>query len=140
VPNDSFYLIYRCPMEVRRYESVVIFNPRLTDAQIKEEIKKIESLIQSNKAELLGVDTWGKKEMAFEFDKQRSGYYVVFNYQSENHEVPNELQSILRITDSVSKFQTHLIPAKIRKFKGNPLRYTQPRTDIDDADFGGDFD
>lgn len=127
-------------MEVRRYESVVIFNPRLNDAQIKEEIKKIETLLKSNKAEVTSVDTWGKKEAAFEFNKQRMGYYVAFNYESANHEAPNELQSILRITDSVHKFQTHLIRTKTRKFKGNPRRLTQPRTDIDDYDFGGDYE
>lgn len=127
-------------MEVRRYESVVIFNPRLSDVQLKEEIKKIEALLKTNKADVKSVDTWGKKEAAFEFNKQRMGYYVAFNYESANHEAPNELQSILRITDSVHKFQTHLIKTKTRKFKGNPRRLTQPRTDIDDYDFGGDYE
>lgn len=127
-------------MEVRRYESVVIFNPRLSDAQLKEEIKKVESILQKNNAKITGVDTWGKKEAAFEFKKQRFGYYVAFNYESENHEAPNELQSILRISDSVHKFQTHVIKSKTRKFKGNPRRLTQPRTDIDDYDFGGDYE
>ena len=127
-------------MEVRRYESVVVFNPRLSDAQLKEEIKKVESILQSNNAQITGVDTWGKKEMAFEFNKQRSGVFVAFNYESANHEAPNALQSVLRITDSVHKFQTHLINTQPRKFKGNPIRLTQPRTDIDDYDFGGDFE
>jgi small subunit ribosomal protein S6 len=127
-------------MEARRYESVVIFNPRLTDAQIKEEIKKVETILTSNAATVTGVDTWGKKEAAFSFNKQRQGYYVVFNYEAANHEAPNALQSVLRITDSVHKFQTHLIKTKTRKFKGNPRRLTQPRTDTDDFDFGGDYD
>ena len=127
-------------MEVRRYESVVIFNPRLSDAQLKEEIKKIETLLKNNKADVMSVDTWGKKEAAFEFKKQRMGYFVAFNYESANHEAPNELQSILRITDSVHKFQTHLINTKPRKFKGNPRRLTQPRTDLEDYDFGGDYE
>ena len=127
-------------MEARRYESVVIFNPRLTDAQIKEEIKKVENILKSNNANITGVDTWGKKEAAFSFDKQRFGYYVAFNYESSNHEVPTALQSILRITDSVQKFQTHLIRTKTRKFKGNPKRLTQPRTDGEDFEFGGDFE
>jgi small subunit ribosomal protein S6 len=127
-------------MEVRRYESVVVFNPRLSDAQIKEEIKKVETILQNNNAKITGVDTWGKKEMSYEFNKQRFGYFVAFNYESSNHEAPNELQSILRITDSVHKFQTHSIRAKTRKFKGNPRRLTQPRTDMEDYDFGGDFE
>jgi small subunit ribosomal protein S6 len=125
-------------MEVRRYESVVVFNPRLSDSQIKEEVKKVEALLAAQNAKVSTVDTWGKKEAAFSFGKQKFGYYVVFNYETANHQAANELQSVLRINESVQKFQTHLIHTKVRKFKGNPKRLQNPRTDGDDFDFGGD--
>jgi ribosomal protein S6 len=125
-------------MEARRYESVVVFNPRLSDSQIKEEVKKVEALLAAQNAKVSTVDTWGKKEAAFSFGKQKFGYYVVFNYETANHQAANELQSVLRINESVQKFQTHLIHTKARKFKGNPKRLQNPRTDGDDFDFGGD--
>ncbi len=125
-------------MEVRRYESVVVFNPKLNDAQVKEEIKKVEGILTSNKATITGVDQWGKKELSFSFKKQKFGVFVTFSYETSNHDAPSELQSILRISDSVHKFQTHLINTKPRKFKGNPKRLTQPRTDGEDFDFGGE--
>jgi ribosomal protein S6 len=125
-------------MEARRYESVVVFNPRLSDSQIKEEVKKVEALLAAQNAKVSTVDTWGKKEAAFSFGKQKFGYYVVFNYETANHQAANELQSVLRINESVQKFQTHLIHTKVRKFKGNPKRLQNPRTDGDDFDFGGD--
>lgn len=125
-------------MEARRYESVVVFNPRLTDSQIKDEVKKVETLLAANSAKISSVDTWGKKEAAFSFNKQKFGYYVVFNYESANHEAPNALQSVLRINESVQKFQTHLIHTKTRKFKGNPKRLQNPRSEGDDFDFGVD--
>lgn len=125
-------------MEVRRYESVVVFNPRLNDAQLKEEIKKVEGILTSNDAKVTGVDQWGKKELAFAFQKQKFGFCVAFNYESQNHAAPNALQSILRITDSVHKFQTHLIRSTTRKFKGNPKRLNQPRQEGEDSDYGGE--
>ena len=125
-------------MEARRYESVVVFNPRLTDAQIKDEVKKVETLLAANDAKVSTVDTWGKKEAAFSFNKQKFGYYVVFNYESANHQVANALQAVLRINESVQKFQTHLVHTTARKFKGNPKRLQNPRTDGDDFDFGVD--
>ena len=125
-------------MEARRYESVVVFNPRLSDSQIKEEVKKVEAVLAAQNAKVSTVDTWGKKEAAFSFGKQKFGYYVVFNFETANHQAANELQSVLRINESVQKFQTHLIHTKVRKFKGNPKRLQNPRTDGDDFDFGGD--
>lgn len=127
-------------MEVRRYESVVVFNPRLSDSQIKDEVKKVEALLAANKATLQGVDTWGKKEAAFSFNKQKFGYYVVFNYEASNHEVPNALQAVLRINESVQKFQTHLIKTATRKFKGNPKRLQNPRSEGDEFDFGDSYE
>ena len=32
-------------MEVRRYESVVVFKPRLSDSQVKDEVKKVEAVL-----------------------------------------------------------------------------------------------
>ncbi|MEY4669403.1 MAG: hypothetical protein RL518_2102 [Pseudomonadota bacterium] len=125
-------------MEARRYESVVVFNPRLSDSQIKEEVKKVETLLAARNAKISSVDTWGKKEAAFSFNKQKFGYYVVFNYETENHQAANELQAVLRINESVQKFQTHVINTKVRKFKGNPKRLQNPRTEGDDFDFGVD--
>ena len=128
-------------MEVRRYESVVVFNPRLSDSQIKDEVKKVEALLAANEAKISTVDTWGKKEAAFSFHKQRFGYYVVFNYEAANHQAPNALQATLRINESVQKFQTHLIHTKVRKFKGNPKRIDDPRTEGDDFEYGaGQYD
>jgi small subunit ribosomal protein S6 len=124
-------------MEVRRYESVVVFDPRLSDSQIKDEIKKFEGILASNQAKVTSVDTWGRKEAAFAFNKQRTGVYVAFNYEASNHEAPNALQSILRITESVNKFQTHLIRSKVRKFKGNPKLLQNPRSG-DEFDFGAE--
>jgi ribosomal protein S6 len=58
-------------MEARRYESVVVFNPRLSDSQIKDEVKKVETLLAANDAKVSTVDTWGKKEAAFSFSSLR---------------------------------------------------------------------
>jgi ribosomal protein S6 len=116
---------------------VVVFDPRLSDSQIKDEIKKFEGILASNQAKVTSVDTWGRKEAAFAFNKQRTGVYVAFNYEASNHEAPNALQSILRITESVNKFQTHLIRSKVRKFKGNPKLLQNPRSG-DEFDFGAE--
>jgi small subunit ribosomal protein S6 len=124
-------------MEVRRYESIIVFNPRLNDSQLKDEIKRVEGILANNKAKVTGVDSWGKKEIAYLVKKERFGYYVVFNYESENHAAPNELGSLLRITENVHKFQTHVISETTRKFKGNPKRVITPGMD-DDYEFGND--
>jgi small subunit ribosomal protein S6 len=127
-------------MEVRNYESVVIFKSNLNDSQLKDEIKRVEGILTSNQATVSKVDNLGRKELAYNLNKQRHGVYVVYTYQSANYEVPNALQSVLRISDAVAKFETHIVKTKTRKFKGNPKRLLQPRTDSDDFDYGDSYE
>ena len=125
-------------MDVRKYESIVVFSPKLNDSQLKDEIKRVEGILTSQKATMIGVDSWGKKEISFLVKKERFGHYVVFNYESANHQAPNELTTVLRISENVQLFQTHVINSKVRKFKGNPKRAALKDGDSDDFDFGSD--
>ena len=47
----------------------------------------------------------GKKKLAYEIKKNKEGYYVVINFES-NPELIKELERVYRITDDVIKFLT----------------------------------
>ena len=85
-----------------RYESVVIINSSLEEAKIKAVIEKISNLINSN-GKVETVEEVGTKKLAYEINKQKEGYYVIFNFES-NPTAIAELERIYRITDEVIKF------------------------------------
>lgn len=115
---------------MRRYETIVIIDPNLGEAQVKDEQKKLEDLLKNNSAVNISVDKWGKKEIAFYVGKHRFGTYLCFRYESDNHDVVGAVGAILRITESVIRFQSHRLDLKPRKFKGNPRR--KPVGDLDE--------
>ena len=106
----------------RSYETIVVFRPDIGDAQVKDEQKKIENLITSNGAKSVVLDVWGKKDIAYTVKKFKSGSFVCYKYESDVSDTVKNVTSVLRITDSVIKFQTHVTNLKTRKFKGNPQR------------------
>lgn len=118
----------------RKYESIAIFNPTLSEAAIKDEIKKFEKFLETNSAKNIQVDNWGRKQIAYAVEKQSYGTFVCFKFESENHEIVNQLNAIFRITDNVIKYQSHKIIEKVRKFKGNPKRKTPIHSDEDFGD------
>lgn len=122
---------------MRSYESVVVFNPSLSETQLKDELKKVEGILASNKALDIKVNNWGRKEIAYIVKKQKNGYFTVFNYNAPDHGIVKNLAGLLRIADNVLKFQTHRINTKVRKFKGNPRRSAQ---DSSLGDFAEDSD
>lgn len=125
---------------MRSYESVLIFDPGLTPDQLGGEVEKVEKLISSHGGEGIEVEHWDRREIAYVMKKRKSGHYVNIRYQCGNHGVVDELAAVLRITDTVVKFQTHRSTATSRGFKGNPIILKAGPRDVAEDEFGSDDD
>lgn len=86
------------------YESVIILKGTYTEDEYKkalnEIIEKIKKLIEIEK-----VDEIGLKKLAYEVNKQKTGYYVVVYYKATSQAVL-EIERIYRINEDVIKFLT----------------------------------
>jgi small subunit ribosomal protein S6 len=105
-----------------KYETIIVFKPDLNEAQVKEEGKKVETLLKNEGAIEVATETWGRKDLAYPVHKCKAGTYVCFKYTSDTSDTVKNVTSVLRISEPVIKFQTHRIAEKVRKFKGNPRR------------------
>ena len=89
---------------MQKYETVVIFDGALPEETIAKEQLKIEELIKAN-GNLEKTDVWGKKELAYEIDKNKSGFYTFFLYEFSGD--ANELISgAVRYNDKVIRTMT----------------------------------
>ena len=89
---------------MNKYESVIIIDPTLEEAEIKDVITKFTDLI-NNDGKVENVEERGVTKLAYDVKKHSEGYYVVFTFEA-NPEHISELERIYRITDSVLKFLT----------------------------------
>lgn len=110
---------------MRKYECVVILSSQLNDERIKEETKKIETLITNSKGININVESWGRKQLSYELMKESQGTYLCFTFDTINSAAVESIGAILRISESVLKFQMHRKNLPTRKFKGNPQRLTK---------------
>lgn len=81
------------------YESVLVISMKLGEEGVEALSQKFQGIIQSN-ATLDSVDTWGKRRLAYEINKESEGYYVLFNFTS-SADFPAELDRLYKITDGV---------------------------------------
>lgn len=95
---------------INKYESIFIIDVTKTEEETASIVEKIKSLIESN-ATLEGVDTWGKRRLAYEINDQNEGYYVLVNFASKP-EFPKELERIYGITDGIIR---HIVIRKDEK-------------------------
>ena len=85
------------------YESLFILNPALDDAEVKKVIDKVEGYIKKGEGEVLKIDNWGKKKLAYEVKKQKKGNYILLNFRMKAGAI-RELERSLKLTDPVIKF------------------------------------
>ncbi|BAT72452.1 small subunit ribosomal protein S6 [Thermosulfidibacter takaii ABI70S6] len=92
-------------MEKRCYESVVVFTPDLTEQEQEEQIKWVKELIAKNDGQLLKVDVWGKRKLAYEIEKKKEGYYVLFLFWGTPYTVEG-MEKAYRINHNILRYLT----------------------------------
>ena len=87
------------PKITGKYETIFIVNATLTEEAINAVVEKFTNLIAEN-GEIIKVDPWGKRRMAYAIDDMNEGYYVFIEFESKP-EFPAELDRIFGITEGV---------------------------------------
>ncbi|MDD4168988.1 MAG: 30S ribosomal protein S6 [Desulfotomaculaceae bacterium] len=85
---------------MRKYEVVYILRPDLDEEKNTEVIEKFNDLIVSQGGEIIKLDKWGKRRLAYEVRDFREGFYVVLHINAES-KVSSELDRVFKITDEV---------------------------------------
>ena len=88
---------------MRRYETIFIASPTLTDEQADKLVKQYEGIIAEQGGELLKTDKWGRKKLAYEVQKFSEGYYTLFEMNAGPTLIA-ELERRFRNNDVVIKY------------------------------------
>ncbi len=82
-----------------KYELLYIIDVDKTEEETAAIVERFKSLIEAN-GELVEMEEWGKRKLAYEINYLSEGYYVLVKFTS-GPEFPAELDRILGITDGV---------------------------------------
>lgn len=86
------------------YEVTFIIDPTLDDEKKDAAIERVKEVI-SSEGEVVNVDVWGLRRLAYPIQKQNDGYYAVIEFKAEPT-LPQELDRRLKISDD---FIRHII-------------------------------
>jgi small subunit ribosomal protein S6 len=77
-----------------------IIRPTLTDEGFQGVIKTINELFENHGGRITEVDEWGIRELAYEIDDFKKGYYVKFSVEADNAAV-SEYDRICNINEDI---------------------------------------
>jgi small subunit ribosomal protein S6 len=67
----------------RNYETVFILTPVLSDVQMKDTVDKFVNLLKEEGADVVNVENWGIKKMAYTIQKKTTGFYIMVEYKAD---------------------------------------------------------
>lgn len=88
---------------IRNYESVVIVKENASIEAQKELFRKNKGIIESFDGELATIETWGKKYLANEINKEKQGVFFHVTFKANANAV-SELERTMKINDDVLRY------------------------------------
>jgi len=88
---------------LRIYELLYIIKPDLDAEQTAATVEKFAELVRSNKGEIVKLDQWGKRRLAYEVQDYREGFYVLMQFKAEPA-VASEVERIMKISENIIKY------------------------------------
>src|SRR5215471_2627082 len=101
---------------MRHYEIMFIVNPNATEEEIDKINAQLENIITSGGGTIEKIEKMGKRRLAYEVDKQREGYYVLFTIVG-NGDIIKECERRLRVMDAVIKYITVRTDEEVRRLE-----------------------
>ena len=97
---------------MRRYETMVIIDPDLSEQDRTGLFDRIGERIAGQSGYLVERDEWGTRKLAYEIKKKPRGYYTRLDYCGSG-ELVNELERNFRIDDRFLKYMTVLLEEEV---------------------------
>ncbi len=89
----------------RKYELVYVVSPDATEDQVADLQKQVESIVQRMSGQVVQVDNWGRRKLAYEIGRHREGTYVLLVIEGSG-ELMKEIDRRLKVFEIVIR---HLV-------------------------------
>ena len=111
---------------MRSYELMVVLDPRINEDETAQLIQDIRELLENSGVDIIKVDEWGRRKLAYEIQDLKDGHYVLYYLGSEggDHKLP-EVKVRLQQHDSVLRYLVVRTDEDLRR-AGRPLPHEEP--------------
>jgi small subunit ribosomal protein S6 len=89
--------------KLKHYETMFIVKPTLTEEETQTQIENVKAIIAKNGGEIVACDDMGSRELAYEIEKQKRGYYFVAYFKGEPAGIA-EIERNYRINENIIRF------------------------------------
>jgi small subunit ribosomal protein S6 len=85
---------------IRNYETMFIVKPTLSEEETQSQIELVKANITKNGGEIIECDDMGSRELAYEIQKNKRGYYYVIYFTAPSESIL-ELERNYNINENI---------------------------------------
>ena len=89
--------------KLKHYETMFILKPTLTEEETVAQLDGVKALFEKNGAEIVATENIGIKELAYEIEKCKRGYYYVIYFRGNPSGIA-EIERNYRINENLIRF------------------------------------
>ncbi len=90
---------------MRQYETAFLIAPNLPEEDNEKLISQMAEVVSKKKGNMINVDEWGKRKLAYPIQKFEDAYYVFFLYEGDPS-IPVELERRFKQTETIIRYMT----------------------------------
>ncbi len=90
---------------MQKYESVLIARQDLGASQVNNIVSELSDVIKKEGGEVVKVDNWGLKTLAYRIKKNRKGHYVLMNISAPASAIA-EYERVMRFNEDIIRYMT----------------------------------
>ena len=98
-------------MTPKRYETAILFDPELPEDTRKEFLGKLSGIVAGYKGEVLKIDDWGNRKLAYPIRKRSNACYTFLLYTGSRG-VVEEVERNIKISEGILRHLTTLHTAE----------------------------
>jgi len=88
---------------MRTYELTFIIDAQLAPEKQEETISKFLELLKSNDVEIVNMEKWGKKKLAYSIDDHQYGHYLMTQFKTEPDIIP-VIERYLKLSPNIFRY------------------------------------
>lgn len=100
------------------YEMVYILKPTMSDEETGSAIEKVNSYAKKYNGEVLYVDEWGRRKLAYPIKDYDKGIYVLEYIKTNDGNFVSSMEQFFRLNEDVIRFLAfRLKPSEVKRLK-----------------------
>jgi len=109
----------------RNYEAMVILNAGLGDEETEGLVGKLRGILTEGGADIRETSLWGRRRLAYEIQKKKEGYYVIFYFTLDAPgDTLEQFEKLCRYNEDILRHMVVKVPFKK---KGEDVKQIVPK-------------